>query len=153
MIYNSIFKACKGKESWWPTVTPHIFWANCATTRKSTGYSPFFMAHGIEPILPFDLVQATFLVPDLINPLSTTDLLAICTCQLEKHPANLTTIHNCIYTSHYTSIHQFEKQYTNTIHNFDFILGTLILVRNTNLTMDKMKPQQPFLSSYHHLWV
>jgi hypothetical protein len=140
MIHNSIFKACEGKESRWPTVAPHVFWADRATTCKSTGYSPFFMAHGIEPILPFDLTQATFLVPNLTKPLLTTDLLATHARQLEKHPADLATIHDRIYTSHYALIHQFEKQYANTIRDFDFIPGALVLIHNTNLTMDKMKP-------------
>jgi hypothetical protein len=140
-IRDSIFKACEGKESRWPTVAPHVFWADRATTRKSTGYSPFFMAHGVEPILPFDLAQATFLVPDLIHPLSTADLLATRARQLEKRPADLATIHDRIYASRYASIRQFEKQYANTIRDFDFIPGALVLVRNTNLTMDKMKPR------------
>ena len=31
---------------------------------------PFFMAHGIEPILPFDIILATFLVPDITKPVT-----------------------------------------------------------------------------------
>src|SRR5260221_6958719 len=57
MIRDSIFKACEGDETRWPTVTPFAFWADRATTRKSTGHSPFFMVHSVEPILPFDLVS------------------------------------------------------------------------------------------------
>jgi hypothetical protein len=29
-----------------------------ATARKSTGHSPFYMAHGIEPVLPFNITAA-----------------------------------------------------------------------------------------------
>jgi hypothetical protein len=32
------------------------------------------MAHGIEPILSFDLILATFLVPNLDQPLTTAEL-------------------------------------------------------------------------------
>jgi hypothetical protein len=46
--------------------------------RKVTGYSPFYMAHGVEPVLPFDITLATFLVPDLVEPLTTTELITIC---------------------------------------------------------------------------
>jgi len=74
-ICDTILKACKGNYSHWPTFAPFTFWADCATTRKSTGFSPFYMVHGVEPILPFNLAMATFLVPDLNTPLSTKDLL------------------------------------------------------------------------------
>jgi transposase InsO family protein len=140
-IRESIFKACDGDDSQWPTVAPFAFWADRATTRKSTGHSPFYMVHGVEPILPFDLVQATFLVPDLTQPLSTSELLAIRARQLQKRAADLATIHDRILASRHASIRQFEKQYANTIRDFDFTPGTLVLVRNSSLTMDKMKPR------------
>ena len=63
---------------------PYTFWADRVTTHRLTGHSPFYMAHGVKPILPFDLALATFLVPDLNSPLSTNDLLAIHACQLKK---------------------------------------------------------------------
>ena len=99
------------------------------------------MVHSVEPILPFDLAQATFLVPDLTKPLSTGDLLAVHAHQLQKRSANLAAIHNCVLASCYTSIRQFEKHYANTICDFNFAPGSLILMRNTNLGMDKMKPR------------
>jgi len=140
-IRESIFKACNGDDSSWPTVAPFAFWADRATTRKSTGHSPFFMAHGVEPILPFDIIQATFLVPDLTQPLSTEDLLATRIRQLQKRPADLAAIHDRITASHHASVRQFKKHYANTIRDFDFAPGSLVLVCNSNLTMDKMKPR------------
>ena len=139
-IWESIFKTCEGNNSHWLIVTPFAFWADCAIVCKSTSYSPFYMVHSVEPVLPFDLIQATFLIPNLIQPLSTEDLLAVCTHQLQKYLDNLASIHDQILASHHASIHQFEKQYANTICNLDFTPGSLILVHNTNLNMDKMKP-------------
>ena len=139
MIHNSIFKACKGNDSHWPMVAPFIFWANHATVCKSTGYSPFYMVHGVEPTLPFNLAQATFLVLDLTEPLSTEDLLATHARQLQKCPSDLATIHNCIAASHHTSAHQFEKQFANTIRDYDFTPSSLILICNILPNMDKMK--------------
>ncbi len=83
-IRESLVKACEGDNSKWPTLAPLVFWADCATTRKSTGYTPFYMAHSIEPILPFDLTLTTFLVPDLGQPLSTVNLITIQAHQLQK---------------------------------------------------------------------
>jgi hypothetical protein len=45
--------------------------------RKATGFSPFYMAHGVEPILPFDITLATFLIPNLVKPLTTNELIAM----------------------------------------------------------------------------
>jgi hypothetical protein len=78
---------------------PFVFWANHTTTRKSTGLSPFFMAHGIEPILPFNIILATFLVPDLTKPLTTEELIAIRARQLEKRQDDLAAIQDRILKS------------------------------------------------------
>ena len=92
-IQKSIIKACEGDISKWPTVTLFAFWADQATTHQSTGHSPFYMAHSIKPILPFDIILTTFLVPNLTNPLSTAKLLATCIHQLWRCEDNLTAIH------------------------------------------------------------
>ena len=75
-IWESIVKACEGTILKWLSVVPYTFWADRATTRKSTGHSPFYMAHGIEPVLPFDITLSTFLVLNLTNKLITVDLIA-----------------------------------------------------------------------------
>jgi len=98
------------------------------------------MAHGIEPVLPFDLELATFLVPDIAPPLSTDDLLAIRARQLEKRPADFTAIRDRILASRFTSVRQFKKQHAHSIRDYDFEPGALVLVRNTGSDMDKMKP-------------
>ena len=56
------------------------------------GFSPFYMAHSIEPILPFDLVEATFLIPKLNKPFSYVDLIATRAHQLEKQTSDLAMI-------------------------------------------------------------
>jgi hypothetical protein len=136
-----IVKVCEGDISRWPTVAPYVFWADRTTIRKSTGFSPFYMAHSIEPILPFDLALATFLVPDIANPLSTADLIAIRARQLEKRPDDLATIQDCILASRFASVQQFERQHAHTIHDFDFALGALVLIRNAGSDMDKTRPR------------
>ena len=143
-IRESIVKACEGNISKWPIITPHAFWADHATTHKSTGHTPFFMAHGIEPILPFDITLATFLVPDISTKLSTTDLLAICMRQLQKHEADLTSIHTNVLHSCFKSVQQFEQAFKKTIKDFNFKPGMLVLVCNSSIETDlgcKSKPR------------
>jgi hypothetical protein len=143
-IRESLVKACEGEISKWPTLAPLVFWADRATTRKSTGHTPYYMAHGIEPILPFDLTLATFLVPDLCQPLSTAELLATRARQLQQRQADLDMIHDRILKSRYASARQFEKQFQNTIKDHDFGPGRLVLVRSAGADSelaDKTKPR------------
>jgi len=142
-IQESLVKACGGDITKWPTILPHIFWADCATTRKSTGHTPFYMAHSVEPILPFDITLATFLVPDIAKPLSTDELISVCTRQLQKHEDNLAAIHANVLCSHFSSVQQFEHVFEKTIHDHNFTPGALVLVRNSSIETDlgyKTKP-------------
>ena len=115
MIRELIIKACEGNTSKWSSVTPYAFWADRATTHKLTGHSPFYMAYGVEPVLPFDITLATFLVPDITDKLSTANLITTRTRQLQKHEDNLVAIHSNVLKSRFESIHQFEHQFKNTM--------------------------------------
>ena len=64
-IQESLMKACDSNPTRWPTIAPLVFCADHATIQKVMGYSPFYMAHGIEPILPLDITLATFLLSNL----------------------------------------------------------------------------------------
>ncbi|KIM38783.1 hypothetical protein M413DRAFT_29736 [Hebeloma cylindrosporum] len=88
-VHESIMKACEGDESHWPTVAPSVFWAECVTIRKATGYSPFYIAHGIQPLLPFNLAEATYLCPDFDKSISTEELIARRAIMLQKCPEDL----------------------------------------------------------------
>jgi len=144
MIQESIVKVCTGNISKWLDIVAHTFWADRAMTCKSMGHMPFFMAHGVEPILPFDIMLATFLVPNLVPPLTTTDLLAACAQQLEQRRDDLTAILNNILCSRFLSVKQFKCMYANTIRDFNFEIGSLILVHNSSIETDlacKTKPR------------
>ena len=102
------------------------------------------MAHGVHPILPFDVIEATFLIPKIDKSLSTQDLISIRACQLQKHPEDLAAIKERVMKSCYTSIVQFEKDHMNLIVDYDFKEGSLILVHNSNIEADlscKTKPR------------
>jgi hypothetical protein len=142
-IRESIVKACEGDASRWPVVAPLAFWADRVTTRKSTGHSPFYMAHGVEPILPFDITLATFLVPDLTKPLSTAELLATRTRQLEKRSDDLALIHQQILKSRFASASQFERRFEETIQDHNFKPGDLVLVRNSSNESDLGRKTKP----------
>jgi hypothetical protein len=85
--------------------------------------------------------MATFLVPDLVKPLATDDLIAACARQLKKRQEDLSTIHDCILKSCFASAQQFEWQHAHTIRDFDFKPSALVLIHNLGVEMDKTKPR------------
>jgi hypothetical protein len=116
-IREAIMKVCDGEEKKWPTATHATFWAEQITTHKALGHSAYYIVHGVEPILPFDLAKATYMVL-LQSAMSTTELVALQSRQLQKRPEDLDTIWDHIIKAHFTSIRQFKKKYANMIHTY-----------------------------------
>jgi len=101
------------------------------------------MAHGIEPVLPFDITLATFLVPNLADKLSTVDLIAAHARQLQRREDDLAAIHSNILKSRFESVHQFERQFKNTICDHNFGPGAFVLVRNSSVETDLGRKAKP----------
>jgi hypothetical protein len=75
-LRNALVKASEGDESKWPCIFHSVLWAERVTIKKSTRASPYLIAHGVEPLFPFDLAEATYLIPPLDAPMTTEELLA-----------------------------------------------------------------------------
>jgi len=67
------------------------------------GLTPYYVAHGIEPLLLFDITEATFLIAPILTPLSTADLLAVRAHMLQKRDEDLAKIHERVLTARYAS--------------------------------------------------
>jgi len=61
-LREALVKACGKKITQWPNMLPHALFTNRTMTSRVTGFSAFYLVHGVHPVLPFDLVQATFMV-------------------------------------------------------------------------------------------
>jgi hypothetical protein len=75
-VREAIMKVCDGEERKWPTATHTIFWAEQIMTHKALRHSMYYIAHGVEPLLLFDLAEATYMVPPQ-SAMSTTELIAL----------------------------------------------------------------------------
>ena len=62
IIREAIVKSCQGKIKDWPNKVPLAFFADKITTSCVTGFSPYYLLHGVHPVLPIDLFEAIFLV-------------------------------------------------------------------------------------------
>ena len=143
-VREAIVKSCKGVESHWPHTIHSVFWAKRITILQSTGLSPYFMAHGVEPLFPFNLAEATFLVLLLdADSSSTSDLIAWHACQLQKCQEDLDTIRDRVLKACFTSIKHFEAMFKSQIKDFDFRPGSLILVRNSKFEKELNRKTKP----------
>jgi hypothetical protein len=69
-------KVCDGEERKWPTATHAVFWAEQITTYKALRHSAYYIAHGVEPLLPFDLAKAMYMVSPQ-SAMTTTELVVL----------------------------------------------------------------------------
>ena len=88
-IHEAIIKAADGDKTKWPDITALTFWAERVSIQKSTGYLPFYIAHVVELLFPFDLAEATCLAPNMNQLMKTEDLISQQAKMLQKCPHDL----------------------------------------------------------------
>ena len=128
---QALIKSCEGDASKWLSRVYAVFWADRVTIRKRMGCSPYFAITGSHPILPFDLVEATYLSPPPTALLSTGDLIARRAHALTARAAFVRDLRDSIYEERLEHARIFEEHHLNQIHGYDFHRGTLVLMRNT----------------------
>jgi len=84
-----MFKVINGEAARWPQGFYSALWLERVTTTHTLGCSPYFAVHGVHPILPFDIDEATYLVPPPNAVLSDEDLLARRGKEFLKHQTDL----------------------------------------------------------------
>ena len=95
------------------------------------GCSPYFAVTGTHPLLPLDIVEATYLLPPPDVPMSTTALIADRMIALQKQRTHLANLMTNVYTMHVKAAVCFKQQHSMTNTNYHFTLGDLVLIRNT----------------------
>lgn len=148
-IRQSILKTCDGDTLKWPKYVKHAFFADKVTVRRQTGFSPFYLLHGVHPVLPLDLLEASFLVEGFKSNMSTVDLLALRIRQLEKRPEDLAKAAKTLRDNRFKSKEQFERRFHTRMIRDTYAPGSLVLVRNTRVedSMDR-KDKPRYLGPY-----
>ena len=95
------------------------------------GCSPYFAATGTHPLIPLDIVEATYLQPPPDSLLSSTDLIARRAVALQKRREDLLRLRSAVYQARRRAALKFEEDNRHTIRDFDFARGALVLMRNT----------------------
>ncbi|VDC04048.1 unnamed protein product [Peniophora sp. CBMAI 1063] len=143
---QGVYKAADGDESKWAHVLPTVLWAERITPRRRLGCSPYFMVTGTEPVMPFDLLEATYLVPAPSSLISSAELLARRAVALQKRTERMTEISQKVYKARIANAQRFEKAHKATLDDRSadaFTRGHLVLVRNSMVEKSLNKRQRP----------
>ncbi|KAJ3888834.1 hypothetical protein GG344DRAFT_52876, partial [Lentinula edodes] len=100
-------------------------------------------SHGVEPLLPFDITQATFLLPEITSKLSDADLIGLRAQQLERREADLAQIHDKVVQSRFKSVEAFRRYHKNVIRDYKFEAGDLVLILNKRIETGVSKKALP----------
>ncbi|GBE80063.1 hypothetical protein SCP_0212660 [Sparassis crispa] len=122
---------------------PAVFWAERIAIQRSTGYSPYYMVHGTEPLFPFDIAEATYLVPYEGVQMTRIELLAHRARQLQKWEEDLVEVWERVIRARYKSMEQFAQEFHGTIRSYDFKPGDIVLVRNSRINMELNRKTKP----------
>jgi hypothetical protein len=142
-VREAISKACEGDLQLWTERVFYVFWAERVSIQKSTGYSPYYLAHGVEPLFPFDIAEATYMTRVTGERLSTEELVAMRAKQLMKRPEELAELKSKVYEARVKGIRQWEKDNGKKIEDFDFKPGSLVLLRNSAIENEWSRKAKP----------
>ena len=127
----------------WVQNAPFVFLAERITVQRSTGYSPYYLVHGVDPLLPFDITEHTFMFPALVGAVSTAQLLQYRARALQRRASDLERVHHLVYQSRLRSAEAFVRLYENTVKDFVCQPGDLVLARNTRIEMEASRKSKP----------
>ena len=74
-VWESLIKTTDGDAAKWSQAMPSVFWAEHITIHPSTGFSPYYIAHGIELTMLLDIMEAMYLCPPMSTEVTTQELL------------------------------------------------------------------------------
>ena len=138
-----LMKLAGNRPEKWSNHAYHAIWAERISIQRSTGYSPYYMVHGVEPILPFDLAEQTYISPTFSSRISHSELVAIRARALQRRPDDLNRVHERVLQARFRSAQEFEKRFQHTIRDYNFSPGALVLVRNSHIELELNRKAKP----------
>lgn len=129
-LREAMAKCCRGQGGRWPQSFPLALFADRITLSRVTGFSPYKLLHGCDPVLSMDLAEATFLVQDFHPGMTTSDLLAARMRQLERRPEDLERAAATLRKARLRSKAQFEKRFIKRLRREEYREGGMVLLRN-----------------------
>ena len=95
------------------------------------GCSPYFAVTGTSPLLPLDIVEATYLMLVPVSLISTLELIACRAVALQKRAEQIKLLRSHIFAARVEAAQYFELENSAVICDFNFEWGRLVLIHNT----------------------
>lgn len=133
---EAILKACHDDVSKWPDAVAAAVFADRITVSRVTGFSPYQLLHGTDPILPFDLTEATFMVEGFHSGMSTADLLALRIRQLQRRDEDIAQAAETLKKARFQSKAQFEKRFIKRLQTGNYAKGECVMYRNNAIEVE-----------------
>ena len=133
----------------WPSKLPIALFADRVTVSRVTGFSAYYLLHGVHPVLPFDLADATFLVDGFTTGMSSEELLVLRMRQLERREEDLTKAAKALKEARFRSKEEFEWKFRKRMRRLEYKKGELVLLRNSGQEMRLNRKTKPhYLGPY-----
>jgi hypothetical protein len=81
---NSIWKLCGKRKEQWSHWFYHALWADRVTTRRTTGFSPYYLLYGRPHLFPFNINDETWYTVKWHDIETTEELLAVRALQIRR---------------------------------------------------------------------
>ena len=129
-IREALVKLSKDDISQWPQMVQAACFTDRITIRRATGYSPFYLLHGIHPFLPCDLTDATFMVTEFKPGMTDTELITARTRQLLRLQQDVVKAKQTLMKSRIQSKEAFERKFARRLQRTSYEPGAMVLIRN-----------------------
>jgi len=147
-LREAILKSCQKRTDWPKKISIAIF-ADRISTSAVTGFSAYYLLHGVHPVLPFDLAESTFLSQSYRTGMSSADLLALRIRQLSRHEEDIAVAAENLRNARFRSKEQFERRYHKRLVQGEYNSGQLVLVRNLRIELEHGRKTKPrYLGPY-----
>jgi hypothetical protein len=151
-IREALVKLSKDDISQWPLMVQAACFTDRITIRRATGFSPFYLLHGVHPFLPCDLTDATFMVSNFKPGMTDVELIAARTRQLLRLPQDIQKARQTLHQSRIRSKKAFETKYSRRLQKDNYPPGTLVLLRNVpieNTMSIERKTTERYMGPYN----
>src|SRR6202000_1738464 len=119
-IREALVKLCENKISDWPLMVPAACYADRITIRRATGFSPFYLLHGVHPFLPCDLADATFMVTEFKPRMTDEELLIARTRQILRMPQDVEKARQTLKKSRVCSKKAYENKFARRMQKTEY---------------------------------
>lgn len=129
-IREALVKLCGNDLTQWPLMVPAACYADRITIRRATGFSPFYLLHGVHPFLPCDLADATFMISEFRPGMTDQDLLSARIRQILRMPQDVERARRILKQARIRSKEAYENKFARRLQKDEYQPGTLVLIRN-----------------------